>query len=130
MRLAPGCLTAVILGLGAGQDARQSQVVRDADTPAPVGATVGVGVRSERGRGNLWEVARPYMERLVGQTQESSSIAQLDGSDIIYVARVAVPKIVALAVTVGTRFPAMPTSLGKVLLAAMPPSRQPVEASL
>jgi IclR family pca regulon transcriptional regulator len=68
-----------------------------------------------------WEVARPHMERLVARTHESSSIAQLDGPDIVYVARVAVPKIVALAVTIGTRFPAMQTSLGKVLLAALPP---------
>ena len=70
---------------------------------------------------NRWEVARPHMERLVARTHESSSIAQLDGSDIVYVARVAVPKIVALAVTIGTRFPAMQTSLGKVLLAALSP---------
>jgi IclR family pca regulon transcriptional regulator len=70
---------------------------------------------------NLWEVARPHMEHLVARTHESSSIAQLDGSDIVYVARVAVPKIVALAVTIGTRFPAMQTSLGKVLLAALSP---------
>ncbi len=69
---------------------------------------------------NLWEVARPHMERLVARTHESTSIAQLDGSDIVYVARVAVPKIVALAVTIGTRFPALQTSLGKVLLAALP----------
>ncbi|HEV3381292.1 MAG TPA: IclR family transcriptional regulator C-terminal domain-containing protein [Trebonia sp.] len=68
----------------------------------------------------LWEIARPHMEALVEKTRESSSIAQLDGSDIIYVARVAVPKIVALAVTIGTRFPAMQTSLGKVLLASLP----------
>ena len=72
---------------------------------------------------NLWEVARPHMEALVARTHESSSIAQLDGSDIVYVARVAVPKIIALAVTIGTRFPAMPTSLGKVLLAALPPGQ-------
>ncbi|MGH3301798.1 MAG: IclR family transcriptional regulator domain-containing protein [Streptosporangiaceae bacterium] len=71
---------------------------------------------------SLWDVARPHMEALVAQTRESSSIAQLDGSDIIYVARVAVPKIVTLAVTIGTRFPAMQTSLGKVLLAALPPA--------
>jgi IclR family transcriptional regulator, pca regulon regulatory protein len=87
---------------------------------------------------NLWEVARPHLERLVAQTHESSSIAQLDGPDIVYVARVAVPKIIALAVTIGTRFPAMQTSLGKVLLAALPPgdaeqvlaepSRSPVTA--
>ncbi|MCA2228875.1 IclR family transcriptional regulator domain-containing protein [Nonomuraea aurantiaca] len=70
----------------------------------------------------LWEVARPHLERLVAQTNESSSIAQLDGSDIVYVARVAVPKIVALRVQIGTRFPALQTSLGKVLLAALPPA--------
>jgi len=69
----------------------------------------------------LWEIARPHMEALVERTRESSSIAQLDGSDIVYVARVAVPKIVTLSVTIGTRFPAMQTSLGKVLLAALPP---------
>lgn len=67
----------------------------------------------------LWEVARPHMERLVEQTHESSSMAQLDGSDIVYVARVAVPKIIALAVGIGTRFPALQTSLGKVLLAEL-----------
>jgi len=70
----------------------------------------------------LWEIARPHMEALVARTRESTSIAQLDGSDIVYVARVAVPKIVTLSVTIGTRFPAMPTSLGKVLLAALSPA--------
>jgi IclR family pca regulon transcriptional regulator len=65
----------------------------------------------------LWEAARPHLDRLVAQTHESSSIAQLDGSDIVYVARVSVPKIIALAVQIGTRFPAPATSLGKVLLA-------------
>jgi IclR family transcriptional regulator, pca regulon regulatory protein len=68
----------------------------------------------------LWDVARPHMEALVARTNESSSIAQLDGSDVVYVARVAVPKIVTLSVTIGTRFPALQTSLGKVLLAALP----------
>jgi IclR family pca regulon transcriptional regulator len=70
----------------------------------------------------LWDIARPHMERLVARTGESSSIAQLDGSDIVYVARVAVPKIIALAVQIGTRFPAPATSLGKVLLAGLPPA--------
>ncbi|MFG2074773.1 IclR family transcriptional regulator, pca regulon regulatory protein [Nonomuraea maritima] len=79
-----------------------------------------LGVSYVRSMG-LWDVARPHLERLVAQTNESSSIAQLDGSDIVYVARVAVPKIVALSVQVGTRFPALQTSLGKVLLAALPP---------
>src|SRR5256714_12346072 len=72
------------------------------------------------GSTNIWEIARPHMERLVSFTGESSSLAQLDGSDIVYVARVAVPKIITLAVTIGTRFPALQTSLGKVLLAELP----------
>ncbi|WP_280421828.1 IclR family transcriptional regulator domain-containing protein [Nocardia carnea] len=72
------------------------------------------------GAQNLWDLARPHLRELVRGTNESCSIAQLDGSDIVYVARVAVPKLVALAVTIGTRFPAAPTSLGKVLLAALP----------
>lgn len=67
----------------------------------------------------LWDVARPHLEWLVSQTHESSSMAQLDGSDIVYVARVAVPKIIALRVDVGTRFPAQVTSQGKVLLAGL-----------
>ncbi|MFM9445559.1 IclR family transcriptional regulator C-terminal domain-containing protein [Streptomyces acidiscabies] len=71
----------------------------------------------------LWDVARPHMERLVARTNESCSIAQLDGGDIVYVARVAVPKIVTLSVRIGTRFPALQTSLGKVLLAALEPER-------
>ncbi|GLW09294.1 IclR family transcriptional regulator [Microtetraspora sp. NBRC 13810] len=79
-----------------------------------------LGVSYVRSLG-LWEVARPHLERLVAQTGESSSIAQLDGSDIVYVARVAVPKIVTLSVTIGTRFPALQTSLGKVLLAGLSP---------
>jgi IclR family pca regulon transcriptional regulator len=69
----------------------------------------------------LWDVARPHLERLVAATNESCSIAQLDGPDIVYVARVAVPKLVTLAVQIGTRFPALATSLGKVLLAALTP---------
>jgi IclR family pca regulon transcriptional regulator len=67
----------------------------------------------------LWEIARPHLERLVERTGESCSIAQLDGSDIVYVARVSVPKIIALRVEIGTRFPALQTSQGKVLLAAL-----------
>ena len=73
----------------------------------------------------LWDVARPHLRDLVAITGESSSISQLDGSDIVYVARVAVPKIIALRVEVGTRFPAVVCSQGKVLLAALDPADVP-----
>ena len=76
----------------------------------------------------LWDVARPHLEALVRQTGESSSMAQLDGGDIIYVARVSVPKIIALRVDIGTLFPAPQTSQGKVLLAALSP--EDLDASL
>ena len=68
----------------------------------------------------LWDIAQPHMESLVARTGESSSMAQLDGSDIVYVARVSVPKLIALRVEIGTHFPAVQTSQGKVLLAALP----------
>ena len=76
----------------------------------------------------LWDIARPHLEALVARTGESSSMAQLDGSDIVYVARVAVPKLIALRVEIGTRFPAVQTSQGKVLLAALSPEQ--LEATL
>lgn len=65
----------------------------------------------------MWDLARPPMLGLVAQTGESSSMSQLDGSDIVYTARVAVPKIIAIAVHIGARFPAIATSMGRVLLA-------------
>jgi IclR family pca regulon transcriptional regulator len=80
--------------------------------------TIGTAYVSSLG---LWDIARPHLEALVGRTGESSSMAQLDGSDIVYVARVSVPKLIALRVEIGTRFPAVQTSQGKVLLAALPP---------
>ncbi|TFV86819.1 IclR family transcriptional regulator C-terminal domain-containing protein [Blastococcus sp. CT_GayMR16] len=70
----------------------------------------------------LWDIARPHLEALVASTGESSSMAQLDGADIVYVARVSVPKLIALRVDIGTRFPAAQTSQGKVLLAALSPT--------
>ena len=76
----------------------------------------------------LWDIARPHLEALVARTGESSSMAQLDGSDIVYVARVSVPEIITLRVDIGTRFPAVQTSQGKVLLAALPPAE--LEAAL
>lgn len=67
----------------------------------------------------LWDIAKPHLEALVGRTGESSSMAQLDGADIVYTARVSVPKIIALRVELGTRFPAAVTSQGKVLLSGL-----------
>lgn len=66
------------------------------------------------------QVARPHLAALVEQVHESASVAVLDGDDIRYVARVAASRIMRVDITVGTRFPAYATSMGRVLLAAMP----------
>jgi len=64
-------------------------------------------------------VAVPHMERLVADIHESSSIAVLDGEDVVYVVRVPTSRIMSVNIAVGTRFPAYATSMGRVLLAAL-----------
>ena len=68
----------------------------------------------------LPEVAMPHLEELVEQVHESSSVSELDGGDVVYLARVPTKRIMAVAISVGTRFPAYATSMGRVLLAAQP----------
>ena len=67
----------------------------------------------------LPEVAAPHLEELVARLHESSSICVLDGHHVVYVARVPTKRIMTVAISVGTRFPAYATSMGRVLLAAM-----------
>lgn len=68
----------------------------------------------------LAEVAQPLLEELAARTNESSSISVLDGDDVVYVARVHTKRIMTVMIAVGTRFPACSTSMGRVLLAALP----------
>jgi IclR family pca regulon transcriptional regulator len=70
---------------------------------------------------SLADVAQPHLEELVARTRESSSVAVLDREDVVYVARVATKRIMTVAIAVGTRFPAYATSMGRVLLAGLPP---------
>ncbi|GAA3584197.1 IclR family transcriptional regulator C-terminal domain-containing protein [Amycolatopsis ultiminotia] len=70
----------------------------------------------------LAEVAQPHLERLSAQVQESSSVSVLEIPDVVYVARVAVSRIMTVSINVGTRFPAHATSMGHVLLADMSPA--------
>jgi IclR family transcriptional regulator, pca regulon regulatory protein len=68
---------------------------------------------------SLNEIATPHIEALVRKVGESSSMAILDGDDIVYVARVPVSRIMTVFITVGTRFPAYATSMGRVILAGL-----------
>jgi IclR family pca regulon transcriptional regulator len=68
----------------------------------------------------LPELARPHLAGFVEGVRESSSVAVLDGGDIVYIAQVAAKRVLSVSVTVGGRDPAFATSLGRVLLAAEP----------
>jgi len=68
----------------------------------------------------LPDLAIPVMEELVVSIRESSSMAVLDGHDIVYVARVPTTRIMTIALALGSRLPAYATSMGRVLLAGLP----------
>ena len=66
------------------------------------------------------EAARPVLERITEQTHESSSMSMLDGGQIVYVARSSATRVLAAGLSVGSRLPAYCTSMGRILLAALP----------
>lgn len=72
---------------------------------------------------SLPELATPHLKHFVDRVDESSSVSVLDGDEIVYVARVPTRRIMTVAISVGTRFPAYATSMGRVLLAGQPPER-------
>lgn len=68
----------------------------------------------------LPQIAQPHLADLVKLVHDSASMAVLAEGDIQYVARVPTVRIMSVNITVGTRFPAYATSLGRVLLAGLP----------
>lgn len=69
----------------------------------------------------LSEAAQPVLERISHLLHESCSIATLDGVEIVYVARANVTRIMSIDLRVGSRLPGYCTSMGRVLLANLPP---------
>lgn len=68
-------------------------------------------------------MAQPLLEDLRDSLGESCSLGVLDGDEIVYVARASTTRIMAVSLHVGSRLPAYCTSMGRVLLAALPPDR-------
>jgi IclR family pca regulon transcriptional regulator len=68
---------------------------------------------------SLPEVMQPHLERLSRVVDKSVSAAVLAGNEIVYVARVPTRRIMTVGITIGTRFPAYATSMGRVLLAQL-----------
>ncbi|NJP97050.1 helix-turn-helix domain-containing protein [Nonomuraea sp. FMUSA5-5] len=71
----------------------------------------------------IGEVVQPHLADLVARVRESASVAVLSGDDVMYVARVQTVSLMSINITVGTRFPAYATSMGRVLLAELPDER-------
>ncbi len=66
---------------------------------------------------NLEEIARPCLQEVRDNTGDSSSLAVLSRLEVLYLVHVSTNRMFRLDAGVGTRFPAYPTSLGRVLLA-------------
>ena len=64
----------------------------------------------------FWGYAQPILEQLVGDIQETCTLAVLDGTEVVYVIRNSVRAVVTGGSVVGTRLPAYVTSMGRVLL--------------
>ena len=70
---------------------------------------------------DIWNAAMPAMERVSAQVGESCSACVLDGVEIVYVARVPAQRVMSVSLNLGARLPAVVTSMGRVLLACLPP---------
>jgi IclR family transcriptional regulator, pca regulon regulatory protein len=66
-------------------------------------------------------LTKTHLEELARRTNDSAALSVLDGVDIVYIARASVRTLVRLEAHVGSRFPAYPTSMGRVLLAGLSP---------
>jgi IclR family pca regulon transcriptional regulator len=72
----------------------------------------------------LSQSAQPILERMSSLYRESFSVATLDGDEIVYIARTQVPsRVMAVDLHIGSRLPAYCTSMGRVLLAFLPPEQ-------
>ncbi len=68
----------------------------------------------------LPRLIQPFLEQLSAATNESTSAAVLDGTDILYVARASTRRVMSINLAPGARLPAYCTSMGRTLLAALP----------
>src|SRR5262245_25595229 len=66
------------------------------------------------------EVLQPELRNLVGLFGDASSVATLEGDDVLYIAHYSEQRARRPTAVVGVRYPAYATSLGRVLLAGMP----------
>jgi len=69
----------------------------------------------------LAAAAQPILDHVSRVLRESCSIATLDGTEIVYIARANVTRIMSIDLGVGSRLPAFCTTMGRILLANLTP---------
>lgn len=69
---------------------------------------------------SLSKLVQPILEAISERTQESSSLAVLDGTEAVFVARAATRRSLSSGLGLGSRLPAYCAATGRVLLAALP----------
>jgi len=72
---------------------------------------------------SLPRLIQPSLEALANDLRESCSAAVLDGNEIVYIARASQHRLMGIGLHRGSRLPAFCTSMGRVLLAALPPEQ-------
>lgn len=68
----------------------------------------------------LPQIVQPLLDALSEKVGQSSSVSILDGAEIVYIARAAQRRVMSIGLMPGSRLPAYCTSMGRVLLAALP----------
>jgi IclR family pca regulon transcriptional regulator len=68
----------------------------------------------------LPSIVQPTLERITEIVHESSSLSVLDDEQIVYIGRSTAKRVMSVGLSVGSRLPAYCTSMGRVLLAALP----------
>jgi IclR family pca regulon transcriptional regulator len=68
----------------------------------------------------LPELALPYLRELQRKVGEAVNMSLLDGTDVVYVARILSDHLITLRLYVGSRLPAYATSMGRAILAFLP----------
>ncbi len=71
----------------------------------------------------LWHFAQPVLEQLVEDIGETCSVTVLDGTEVVFVQRIPRQRMLSFGVTTGSRLPAYCTSMGRTLLAGLPPTQ-------
>ncbi|MEE3214029.1 MAG: helix-turn-helix domain-containing protein, partial [Pseudomonadota bacterium] len=73
----------------------------------------------------LVDIARPFLEALANDTRDTVHFGVLDGSDVLYLCKLAGKRSLEMRSRSGGRMPALATAMGKAMLASRDPASWP-----